>query len=985
MTTLLKTVPADQEARRVALPDRQHGLLVEAGAGSGKTAILAGRVALLIADGVEPRSIAAITFTELAAAELASRAAHYVHELVQGRVPVPIAAAFPDGFPSAEQQDRLRTALDMLDELTCTTIHGFSWELLRPYPVEADIDPGATVLDGAGQEELLGRVFEEWQREVLDGTNPEHEPLARILTAPGAPTRDNLLKMLRIVREQPVAGREQQPALDGRNAAAELAKCSAILQEPSEAGQLLIEWYGPWQKLHAELSNAELDACRLLTTQYGETIFTKDNRPRKQLKVKGKWTKAARTDGIANAEAEQLFEQANSHYLAFQTHYEQLLQAATDHVLCTLTDGLRSVSDRYRQEKRHAALLDFDDLIDTTVALLRNHPEVRAELADRYRHVLIDEFQDTDPKQAEIVWRLTGIPDGDDWRRWRTRAGSRFVVGDPKQSIYRFRGADALTYADLSDSLQSDDGARRLGLTTNFRSKSGIIEAVNASFSEPLSADFQPGYKKLAAWHGAGPGVAVRRLHVADGTCQYADERREVEAAAVADLILSLIKDGNSLTDGPVNPGDIALLTPTSSGLDIFERALDERGINVSSQAGKGFWRRQEVQDLVALTRTLAEPRDTLALGALLKGPLIGATLEELLDIAELLHTHDGQVLNVLTDPALLPAGPVRNTLAKLQSLVRARFTATPFALLSRAIEALEVRAVLGHRHGLHADRAEANLARFMEQSRRFAVSGIGEFARHVAAAWDDEERTVEGRADTSEDAVSLITMHSAKGLEWKVVIPVDMAAEPSRQDAVFHDHAANRLSAKVFGQECSGYAEVREREQLEQHAERVRLWYVTATRARELLVLPEYEAEPREAAWCKLIGWQLPETDLLKPKPGRRRPPQERADVAQTREAFLAEEGAIQANLQHIERRAPSRRDEEAPGTDGDPAEAERFILDEAGFGLILAALDEEDPAAVSPEPLLAVGTARGIVLHGLMEELCDGQAAAASDSLAA
>ncbi|HLR46277.1 MAG TPA: UvrD-helicase domain-containing protein, partial [Deinococcales bacterium] len=139
MTTLLRTVPADQEARRVALTDRQHGLLVEAGAGSGKTAILAGRVALLIADGVEPRSIAAITFTELAAAELASRAAHYVHELVQGRVPVTIAAAFPAGVPSAEQQDRLRAALDTLDELTCTTIHGFARELLRPYPVEADI------------------------------------------------------------------------------------------------------------------------------------------------------------------------------------------------------------------------------------------------------------------------------------------------------------------------------------------------------------------------------------------------------------------------------------------------------------------------------------------------------------------------------------------------------------------------------------------------------------------------------------------------------------------------------------------------------------------------------------------------------------------------------------------------------------------------------------------------------------------------------
>src|SRR5699024_7798482 len=198
---------------------------------------------------------------------------------------------------------------------------------------------------------------------------------------------------------------------------------------------------------------------------------------------------------------------------------------------------------------------------------------------------------------------------------------------------------------------------------------------------------------------------------------------------------------------------------------DIFERALDERGINVSSQAGKGFWRRQEVQDLVALTRTLAEPRDTLALGALLKGPLVGATLEELLDVAELLHCHDEQSLNVLTEPALLPDGVIRHTLEKLQPLVQARFTVTPFVLLSRAIEALEVRAVLGHRHGSHSERATANLKRFLGESRRFAAAGFSAFAKHVSAAWSDQENELEGRADSSEDAVTLITIHSAQGL----------------------------------------------------------------------------------------------------------------------------------------------------------------------------------------------------------------------------
>src|SRR5690606_10827520 len=148
----------DLESRRTALTDRRHGLVVEAGAGSGKTAILAGRVALLMADGVAPRNIAAITFTELAAAELAARIAQYVDSLAAGEVPNTLAAAFPTGPPSQKQRGALVAAREELDELTCSTIHGFARELVRPYPVEADIDPGAGVLEPAEQKLLFDDV-----------------------------------------------------------------------------------------------------------------------------------------------------------------------------------------------------------------------------------------------------------------------------------------------------------------------------------------------------------------------------------------------------------------------------------------------------------------------------------------------------------------------------------------------------------------------------------------------------------------------------------------------------------------------------------------------------------------------------------------------------------------------------------------------------------------------------------------------------------
>src|SRR5690625_4218085 len=305
MTTLPAPVPADQEARRLALTERQHGLLVEAGAGSGKTAILAGRVALLIADGVAPRSIAAITFTELAAAELAGRATHYVQELVEGRVPATIAAAFPAGTPSEEQRQRLEVALGTLDELTCTTIHGFASELLRPYPVEADIDPGATVLDGEGQEEKLSRVHEEWQREVLNGTDASNEPLARVLTAPKAPRAEALLKMLALVREHSPAGMDEPPAPDGRAAATTLATCCDLLGSSPAGAEAVSDLLPGWQRLIRQLRQAPLDAVLLLTGERDPDVWTKAGQLR-ALRKKSAWVTAATTDSFPKKEAENM-------------------------------------------------------------------------------------------------------------------------------------------------------------------------------------------------------------------------------------------------------------------------------------------------------------------------------------------------------------------------------------------------------------------------------------------------------------------------------------------------------------------------------------------------------------------------------------------------------------------------------------------------------------------------------------------------------
>ncbi len=1007
--TVLSTTLRDDVARREALTDRRHGLLVEAGAGSGKTAILAGRVALLIADGVPPREIASITFTELAAAELATRVRHYVEELAHGRVPETLAVAFPSGAPSASQRQALLAAQSHLDELTCSTIHGFARELVRPYPVEAGIDPGARVLDGTEQGLLFDEVFEAWLRERLGevrgrggerirATTTAEQPLdlvAELVTMEGGLSLKNLKEFAKLVHERrPEPG--TAPALEPRAArvAASAREFMRLVQGTPGAASALDGRAEQLLSLAAtcdEVTTCLESALGLLTLERAAPLFIQGGTFR-TLQVKGKWVQAVAAGGLGKKDAQASFEAAQAAYQAAADAAAELFGAAADLLMAELARELLAISERYRERKRAAAALDFDDLIGTALELLRQAPAVRDELAERYRHVLIDEFQDTDPQQAEIVWRLTGEPNGDDWRTWPTRPGARFVVGDPKQSIYRFRGADASTYRALSDSMRTDPGAKFLQLTTNFRSFEGILEAANATFAEPLGADGQPGYSPLDAFHPASAAPSVHRLQIASEEGAKAEQLREAEAACVANLVLDLVEGTSGLLPEKVSPGDIALLAPVGSELEIFERALDALGLNVASQAGKGFYRRQEVQDLVALTRTLAEPRDRLALGALLRGPLVGATDEELLDATEALKDQEGEArfLSVLTDPELLPAGAVRATLERLAPLVRDRFSTTPHALLMRALSALQVRAVLEHRHGAHADRALVNLDRFLERSRAYDVRGLGAFATDVWASWQDSESELEGRVDSESEAVTLITIHSAKGLEWKVVIPVNAASAPRAVSGPLYDRAGRRIVGKLLDQECTGFAEVKAHEDAEQLAERIRLWYVAATRARELFVLPQHTPEVKEGAWCRMVDWKPADAPVIEPD-GRSRAPRAGSipeDRAQSRERFLEEQALIERNLKHIERRAPSRRDDQTldgpEDADGGGTDAADATLSVEAATAILAALDEEETAPDHAPPALAVGAARGVLLHKLLEEVINGETDAAQAALA-
>ena len=391
------------------------------------------------------------------------------------------------------------------------------------------------------------------------------------------------------------------------------------------------------------------------------------------------------------------------------------------------------VCQDWRDYKRAAALLDFDDLLYTARDLLVRHEDVRRALSKRYRHVLVDEFQDTDPLQIEILWLVCGeISEGSQGMPLARDAGpgALFLVGDPKQAIYRFRGADVNAYVNARDAI--GDGSL-LKITTNFRSVEPILAFVNQRFESVLSeAAGQPGFSELSPMRKASDEVpAVAALDVAVAADKPdAAAFRDAEADCVADLCSRLIgnwpvQDHKTRKLRPCRYGDIALLAPVGTELWRFEEALEERGIPVSTQAGKGFFHRQEVQDLIALTRSLADARDTLALGALLRGPLVGLTEAELLDIADgLPRTRTGP-----TGCRRLACGQIPHGIQSYGALGSrlppvlepACQTTTPYILLADAVASLDVRPQLRQRFQAGPERAIANVDLFLEMARATA------------------------------------------------------------------------------------------------------------------------------------------------------------------------------------------------------------------------------------------------------------------------
>lgn len=595
---------------------------------------------------------------------------------------------------------------------------------------------------------------------------------------------------------------------------------------------------------------------------------------------------------------------------------------------------------------------------------------MRKAIGRQYKFILIDEFQDTDRVQTEILFSIAAIPEHQGlWHQRKLRPGSLFLVGDPKQAIYRFRGADIEAYQFCRELIGAQEGGAVIDIIANFRSQGAIIKHVNRCFEAVFAKPSQPRYVPLAPtipdYTYPVPCVSRFTINVPTDGRIYAHMFREAEAQRVADICARLI--GNVIitrADGSrsaLKPSDIALLSPGHTELWRYERALEQHHLVAASQAGKSLMLRQETQDILALLRVLADSSDVLAFGALMRGPIVGLSEQELLDItAALPADENGQAtyFTARTDPELIQHALAKSIAQELHSLRRIAPLSTPSFILATAIERLNVRVILAARHANRNARALANLDALIERARRYSVSGLRDFVRELQADWDDKSsaRVAEGRTDAAEDAIEIVTIHTAKGLEWPVVIPINSTTELYRGDQFVHRQSDNTLHWMLGGVAPADLAAARAEENEEDADQRERIWYVACTRARDLLIVPAIP-EAKTNSWFSSINlWQseLAELDLSDLSEQVPRAISSTKNE-QTFDVFTAEQRHIEEIAKPIVWRRPSDHD---PDRLGDPLE-----------NVVVIETFPEHPDVVG------AGALRGVILHKLMEELLTGE----------
>ncbi|MBH0178641.1 MAG: UvrD-helicase domain-containing protein [Nitrospira sp.] len=500
--------------------------------------------------------------------------------------------------------------------------------------------------------------------------------------------------------------------------------------------------------------------------------------------------------------------------------------------------------------------ISFDGLLTRAISLLRDHPSARTRIKHSYRAILVDEFQDTDPVQYEIVLYLAERMGSSKqtWQDLELEPGKLFIVGDPKQSIYAFRRADIEAFERVVDKIVAGGGIVH-SLVTNFRSDDAVLSVVNNLFDRLFVAEahIQPSNERLFAQPQRKPELSSSGVRIRLVTAESDAEDFDTAAAtrAEADQLARWIKEelltGMTVFDhdrrpGPLQPGHIALIFRKLTQAQDYLDALRRWDIAYLTDGEKHFYRRQEIIDLVNLLRVLDNPHDRIALVGLLRSPLGGVADRDVLALRQL------DALDIIRPEALAhwahpQAGTVKifyERLAELHRLAPFRPVPDVFDLLFKRLPVLELAAA-----SLHGEQAVANLLKARDMAEEVADRPhltLTGFVDMMLERLDEQPDEAESAlAEASLDAVRILTIHKAKGLEFPVVILPGVhqgARTPRKGPSVQHDWSSGCYGVSLGAQRNLGSVLVGNKMAAREEAEQRRLLYVGMTRARDLLVL---------------------------------------------------------------------------------------------------------------------------------------------------
>ncbi len=856
------TALVDQPERDRIRTSLDETLVVEAAAGTGKTTELVARLVNVLAEGRGTvQTIAALTFTEKAAGELKLRLRAGLEEERERVV---------DG---SARRARLEDAIAHLEEARVSTIHGFCNDLLHERPVEARVDPGFDVLPEPEAEALYHRAFDAWLAETLEAPP---EGLRRALRRR---SRDgDAVDRLRGAGWQLVGWRDfrapwQRRPFDRAVAIEALVQrvyeLHVLLATCSTTTDTLYADLWPLRRLAEDIRTRERVAPRdddgleaALIDLLRERTFKRPRRgyPRSH---RGRVTR----DEILAAHAELL------------AALEAFAREADADLAALVQQALLETVARYEELKTRAASLDFVDLLLRARDLLRDRNEVRADLQRRLTHIFVDEFQDTDPLQAEIVLLLAASdPAVGRWQDVTPAPGKLFIVGDPKQSIYRFRRADVGTYQAVKELLVAR-GAASVYLTTSFRAVPSIQHLVNHAFAPVMTDDraaLQAGYVPLARHRDELPGQpGIVALPVPKpygrfgGFTQTAVE--ESLPDAVASFVAWLLKDSTWKVTERERPGEpvpiaarhVCLLFRrfTSWGSDMtrpYVEALEARGIPHLLVGGRSFHLREEVESLRTALAAVEWPDDELSVYATLKGPLFAIGDEELVEYRQRFRRlHPYRLPREELEPRLQP---VVDGLTLLRSLHGLRNYRPVEETVNRLLTATRAHAAFVLRE--RGEQALANVLRVAELARTYESAGSLSFRGFVERLREEAEGEAPEApvVEEASEGVRIMTVHKAKGLEFPVVVLADITAGLSGNPGRYIDAERGLCALRLGGWQPWDLLQHEAEELARDRAEGVRVAYVAATRARDLLVVPAVGDDPFLAGWEAAInGWISP------------------------------------------------------------------------------------------------------------------------------